>query len=246
MTLVTVLIAIVVCALILTILWQLISRRKKEKLLLEHADITFNSHFQETDEHPDAVGEVVVKHVTHTDSNSRSNSTLSSLGFDVVEDVLTPVLAKPVNNSQKRSEMYLPQNEDLIVIHVKAQPGKSFSGYGLQQALNAAGLQFGEMSIFHFYEEHAGKKTILFSVASAVEPGIFDLQRIGAFNTPGLSIFMTVANCTEPLKALNLLLDVAQQLADDLGGQLFDQQHQAFTKSTINNYRERVNEMALI
>ncbi len=248
MTLLTVLIAIVVCALIITIMWWTIRRRKKDKLSLHtNSDMTFNSQFQDTDEHHDEVSDVVVKQAAHSDSNARSNATLSSLGFGSVDDVLTPVLAKPVNDTNpKRSEMYLPQNEDLVVIHLKAATGKMFGGYGLQQALIAAGLQYGEMSIFHYYEERAGKRTILFSVASAIEPGIFDLQRIGAFNTPGLSLFMTVANCVEPLKTLNLLLDISQQLTDDLGGQLFDQQHKPFTKNTINDYRSRVNEMALM
>ncbi len=247
MTLLTVLIAVVVCALIATIMWRIILRRKTDKLfILENSDSTFNDNSDHgSDIFHDEIGSVVIKKTEEKDDDA-PNATLSSLGFGGVDDVLTPVLAKPATYANKRREMYLPQDEDLIVLHIKASPGKTFVGYGLQQALSSAGLQFGEMNIFHCYEDVAGKKTILFSVASAVEPGIFDLQRIGAFSTPGLSLFMTVANCANPLKTLNQLLETAQQLADDLGGQLFDQQHKPFTDETIETYRHRVKEMALI
>lgn len=242
MTLLTVLIAIVLCALVITIMWGIILRRRKDKLsLLEHSEITFNNN-QGLD---DFQGEDLVKNAAFKQVDI-TNPALSSLGFGGVDDVLTPVLAKPTTPNNKHREMYLPQDEDLIVMHIKALPGKTFVGYGLQQALASAGLQYGEMSIFHFYEEVAGKQTILFSLASGVEPGIFDLQRMGGFSTPSLSLFMTVANCVNPLATLNLLIDTAQQLADDLGGKLYDQQHKLFSDTTIDQYRSRVNEMALI
>lgn len=175
------------------------------------------------------------------------DSSLKSLGFGTtsVDEMLKPVTSRS-KQSAKQRETYLPSDDDLIVIHVKAAPGSVFSGYGLQQALTAAGLRFGELSIFHRYEFDSGKERIIFSVASAVEPGVFDLQRIGGFATPGLSIFMTIANCSDPVKTFEILIDTAQQLADDLGGVLYDQHRKLFAEDTINDYRARVKELALI
>jgi cell division protein ZipA len=227
-------------------MWQILLRRKKNKSYrLENSDITFNQNSHESDDFHSEIGEVLIRNSGNEEIDT-TNPTLSSLGFGGVDDVLTPVLAKPSDQTNNQREMYLPQDEDLVVVHIKAMPGKTFVGYGLQQALASAGLQFGEMSIFHFYEEMTSRQTILFSVASAVEPGIFDLQRMGGFSTPGLSLFMTIANCADPLTTLNQLLETAHQLADDLGGQLYDQHHKLFTDKTIAEYRNRVQEMALI
>lgn len=182
----------------------------------------------------------------HSATNAGATNTLSSLGFGGVDDMLSTVSPRVAQQTQKQPATYLPRDEDLVVVYVKARPGSNFVGYGLQQALQTAGLHFGEMSIFHRYEHENGQGHILFSVASAVEPGVFDLQRIGGFQTPGLSIFMTLSHCADPKKALIILLDTAQQLADDLGGELHDNHHQPFTENTVAEYRSRVRDVAAV
>lgn len=110
-------------------------------------------------------------------------------------------------------------SDDLIIMSIVAKPGQAFVGYDLLQAISATGMKFGPMNIFHYYaSEH---ETIpLFSLSSMTEPGEFNWDQIGSFTCTGLSLFMNMrTNNSEDIFAL--MIATAEQLADDLDGQLF-------------------------
>jgi cell division protein ZipA len=67
-------------------------------------------------------------------------------------------------------------------LYVLAPTGVPFRGPILLGALADAGLEFGDMQIFHCYEEQDGQQ-LLFSLASVREPGIFDLSAMHDFTT---------------------------------------------------------------
>jgi len=125
----------------------------------------------------------------------------------------------------------------LIVINVVAKPNQQFIGYELLQSLLAVGLRFGKMSIFHFHEMPNGRGRVLFSLASAVEPGTFDLSRMGSFSCPGLTFFMQLTDQVNAQADFDVMLGTAKQLADDLDGELQDQDRKSLTEVTIENYR---------
>jgi cell division protein ZipA len=112
---------------------------------------------------------------------------------------------------------------ELVVLYVLAKDNDRFVGYELLQALLAAGLRYGEMSIFHRYEKPTGEGKTLFSLAQATEPGIFDMNAMGACSSSGLCLFMRLSSHTNNnLGTFNLLLDTAKQLAEDLNGIVTD------------------------
>lgn len=128
----------------------------------------------------------------------------------------------------------------LLVLHVMAAEGQAFIGYELLQSLLSAGLRFGEMNIFHRHEQPTGQGKILFSLASATEPGTFNLDEIGSLACIGLSLFMDADKVENPAKTFNLMLDTARLLAEDLGGKVFDERYQELTSDTINQYQQRI------
>ena len=101
-----------------------------------------------------------------------------------------------------------------------AKKGSCFESYDLLQAISAAGLQFGEMNIFHHYQNTAVGKVSLFSLVSANKPGDFDLNNIAEISCTGLMLFMDIGRVPDPQYAFKLMLDAAQQLAEDLDGSL--------------------------
>ncbi|MGE3919599.1 MAG: cell division protein ZipA [Gammaproteobacteria bacterium] len=129
---------------------------------------------------------------------------------------------------------------DLIVLHITAHPNEEFMGYALLQALLAADLRFGEMSIFHRHQEAERGGKILFSVASATEPGIFDINNMGAFKCKGLTMFLQMIEPIHNLAAFELFLITAQQLAEDLDGILLDDHRRPLNDETINRYRVQI------
>jgi cell division protein ZipA len=81
---------------------------------------------------------------------------------------------------------------------------------------------------------------VLFSVASATEPGAFDLKRLGMQFIPGITIFMIPAMVSEPKKAFDALVRTAKQLAFSLNGELRDQHHNPLTLQIIDKYKHSI------
>jgi cell division protein ZipA len=131
----------------------------------------------------------------------------------------------------------------IFVLNVLASQGKAFVGYELLQSLLAAGLHFGEMNIFHRYKEEGANSNTkpIFSLASAVEPGTFDINRMGGFSSPGLTLFMQVTpDISNPQPLFETMLDTAKQLADDLGGEVYDDKRQPWSDEALHRYLQRI------
>lgn len=113
------------------------------------------------------------------------------------------------------------------ILHVMAKGNKVFAGYELLQALLSSGFRFGKMAIFHYYQPETQQKEVLFSLASAVEPGVFDMQNMGAFVCPGLTLFMQPSgNSIKDKATYALMIKTAQHLKEDLDGVLLNKQKQ--------------------
>jgi cell division protein ZipA len=132
--------------------------------------------------------------------------------------------------------------EDFLVIYVVAEAGKPYFGYELLQALLSAGMRYGDMNIFHRYERSHGRGTPLFSLASASDPGTFDLNRMGEVSCKGLCLFMNISECKDPIIAFEKMVDTAQQLIDDLGGELRDSDGKKMDHRALTACRERVRD----
>jgi cell division protein ZipA len=232
---------------LITVIFMLRARHKNNKVYLPE--------FDEVDDILAPLSEIkddfnssptwIEKNSKSPSKSKQAEETLAELGFSSLDGMFTAnsheTRVEPVANVATTTLMDKePFNNDLIVIHVMAKPGNQFIGYELLQALLAAGLHYGEMSIFHRYQdpESGGKK--LFSLASATEPGIFDMNKMGIFVCKGLSLFMQLTGPEHSLPALELLVMTAQQLSEDLDGQLLDSKHQPITEEKISDYQMRI------
>ncbi|CAH0534158.1 Cell division protein ZipA [Vibrio stylophorae] len=128
----------------------------------------------------------------------------------------------------------------IIVLHVAAGRDQVFQGVRLVNSLERNGLQYGEMQLFHRYVTFAGSQEILFSAASMINPGIIDLDRLDKFETPGISFFMRVPSYGDGLQNFKLMLQCAQQIADELNGEVWDDERQLLTPQRIDGYRQKI------
>lgn len=133
----------------------------------------------------------------------------------------------------------------LISVSVMASTGHLFSSYDLLQAITNAGFHFGEMSIFHHHQDFEGNGKALFSLASAVKPGIFNLDNIGAFATPGLTLFMDAGMHADPKSVFLLMLDCANQLADELQGELCESPTRGWSLDAFRRAEQVCQEVVL-
>jgi cell division protein ZipA len=132
--------------------------------------------------------------------------------------------------------------EEVFIINVMAFKDEMFGGNDLLEAVLKSGLRFGNMDIFHKYSDAKGEGTLLFSMANMVKPGTFDLDAMDEFETPGVSLFMTLPIAADSMKSFELMVETANSLADALDGELKDEQRSAMTRQTIEHCRQRISE----
>lgn len=121
-----------------------------------------------------------------------------------------------------------------IMFFLLAKDQQHFAGYELLQTILAAGLRFGEGDLFHRHQYVNGQGPVLFSLATATESGVFDLQNIGAFNARGLCLFMqTSGNANIDRERYEILCQTATQLSEELGAYLLDQNRRPITKESF-------------
>lgn len=131
--------------------------------------------------------------------------------------------------------------DDVIVLHVLANSENLYRGYELLQALLAAKLRYGKWNIFHRHEEITGRGPILFSLASSVNPGTFDLAKIDGFSTPGLTLFMRVSDLKNPAQTFEILLSTAKSLAEELGGAVCDEKRFPLSSEKLAAWHAQLN-----
>ena len=136
----------------------------------------------------------------------------------------------------------LPPVEEVLVISVISRDEGGFKGPALLQNILESGLRFGEMDIFHRHESMAGNGEVLFSMANAVKPGIFDLDDIDHFSTRAVSFFLGLPGPRHPKQAFDVMVAAARKLAHELNGELKDDQRSVMTAQTIEHYRQRIVE----
>lgn len=134
------------------------------------------------------------------------------------------------------------QPDEVVIINVMAPEGHLFAGNALLDVLLQCGMRYGDMNIFHRHAHETGEGPVLFSLANMVKPGVFDLEDMESFATPGVSLFMTLPMRPDSLKAFAMMRDVAQTLTQTLGGELKDEHRSVMTQQTMEHCRQRIAE----
>lgn len=132
--------------------------------------------------------------------------------------------------------------QEVLIVNVLSKDGAGFKGPDLLQLLLACDLRFGKKNIFHRYEKANAKGAIQFSVANLVEPGVFDLDAIDDFTTPGVSFFLSLPGPEKPVVAFNYMIETAQVLVRHLQAELRDDAHSVMTAQTIEHCRQRIRD----
>ncbi len=150
--------------------------------------------------------------------------------------------AKETRSQEAKKTPVMVEPEEVIVINVMAHEGHYFNGSDLFEALTEQNLRFGEMEIFHRHKNDDGTGEALFSLVNIVKPGVFDLNTMDEFETPGISMFMMLPLKSDALSAFGLMARTAKALAAALDGELKDENRSVMTQQTFEHCRQRVIE----
>lgn len=165
----------------------------------------------------------------------------SSVNLLTDDPLLQPTKPTPSKNNEmpKKTKSAV---EEIIFLMLAAQPNRPYVGYELLQALLDAGLRFGAMNIFHRHEDRNGNGKILFSVASASEPGTFEITKMGAFSGNGLMMFLRLSSNKDLMYAFEIMLETAKQLIEDLGGDILDDERKVLGNDKIEKMKKKIQE----
>lgn len=128
----------------------------------------------------------------------------------------------------------------IVTLYVRARGDRRISGLSLLDAAIKAGLRFGEMKIFH--RRHRGAARPVFSMANITRPGSFDPSGWNLFETPGVTLFLTLPGPVSALDAWDAMLATGRRLAEILDADLMDDAQCLLTRQRIAQIREQMRE----
>jgi cell division protein ZipA len=175
---------------------------------------------------------------TMSDSTGSSSNSANFLMDDpILRPKVQPVKENPTSLPKKKTQSAV---EEILYVMLVAKPNKPYVGYELLQALLSAGLRFGAMNIFHYHEQAHGNGKILFSIASASEPGTFEINKMGAYSGKGLMLFMRLSTNKDLMPAFELMLETGKQLIEDLDGDILDDERKVLTPEKIDKMKTKI------
>lgn len=147
----------------------------------------------------------------------------------------------PANDSSA-SQVNEPAQQEVLVLHVKAQEDAPIDGAALLPMLLTLGLKFGEQDIFHRHVNINGKGQVLFSLANMFKPGHFDIDAMETFSTRGLALFMMLPIEGDPQQVFNMMHNASRKLAEEFGCDILDGARRPLSKQALQKYSEKIRE----
>ena len=128
--------------------------------------------------------------------------------------------------------------EGLLLLHLMAEQGKSWSIGQVAAALQAAGLSHGKMDIFH-YPDPAENGATLFSIANVREPGTLNPADLQTPGIDGLVVFRRLSGDARDARAWASMLRTSKVCCEKLDATLCDEQMQAVAKTDLRQLHKR-------
>jgi cell division protein ZipA len=177
--------------------------------------------------------QALVNHSAFSAIDDNENGLDSIADEDLHEQVSAP--------AKKPRKLIANVDDPEVVLIVTVVAKDSYlDGAALKQVVEACGMEFGDMDVFHRFEDGKDKGAIQFSMTNAVNPGTFDIATMDESSTPGVSFFMSMDEPLDAKNALDCMLATAETVANHLNGSLLDDDHSVLRPQTKEHYKERI------
>ncbi|MDV6319727.1 cell division protein ZipA [Chromohalobacter sp. HP20-39] len=142
-----------------------------------------------------------------------------------------------------RAREALSDAEEVIVISVLSRDEAGFQGPDLLNLMLACGLRYcHEMGVFHRFETESDDSALQFTMVNVLKPGVFDLDDMDEFATPGVTFLMPLPSAHDSAAAFEAMFETAMVLVRNLSGELKDENRSVMTAQTVEFARQRVQE----
>lgn len=159
---------------------------------------------------------------------------------------LWPAAAEAPDPDETRSQLsgtsstVHEEPDKIVYLYICRRGDKRISGSELLDSAIKAGLNFGEMNIFH--RRHEGARKPVFSMANLTPPGHFDPSQWNVFDTPGVTLFLTLPAPVSALDAWDAMLATAERISKLLEADVLDDSKCLLTRQRIAQIREEMRE----
>jgi cell division protein ZipA len=123
----------------------------------------------------------------------------------------------------------------IIQFSIITKADEDFNGADLVEALEDAGLVYGDLKIFERLDQN---RLIDFGVACMVEPGTFPEEDLEDFYCPGVVFFMQPGELDDAQAVFDDYIDTITAVAAQLDGVVLDHRRQPLTDATIQSIRQ--------
>ena len=130
--------------------------------------------------------------------------------------------------------------DKIVSLYVAARAGQTLRGEDIVVAAEKTGLTFGHMNVFHRLVENHPERGPIFSMASIMKPGSFDMAHIREMETPAIAFFLTLPAPITALEAWEKLLPNVERMAELLNGVVLDDSRNTLGRQRIQHIREEL------
>lgn len=146
---------------------------------------------------------------------------------------------------RKPRKLDMTDPEATLLLFVVAPEGQAMSGQHLKTVVEKCGMEFGQMGLFHRFEDNSDSSPIQFSMSSVSGSGAFDLETIDAQEMRAVTFFMSMREPRDPSYAVECMLATAATLSKALGCEMLDNDRSVMRPQTQEHYRELVKAFKL-
>ena len=130
--------------------------------------------------------------------------------------------------------------DKIVSLYVAARAGSTLRGEDIVVSAEKTGLVFGHMNVFHRLLEGHPERGPVFSMASIIKPGSFDMATIRELETPAIAFFLTLPAPVPALDAWEKMLPTVQRMAELLDGVVLDDSRNALGRQRIAHIRDEL------
>lgn len=150
---------------------------------------------------------------------------------------------KKIQNPSEQLKQRKSDPSSIISLIVLPRNRDKFRGRALYATLKSNHFYYGKHKIFHRHELDDSANPVLYSVASANEPGVFDEEKILVNDYPGIMIFMLASEVHGPLDVFDSMLKTARKIAVALNGEVCDVTRSNLNTQSISHLKEKISDI---
>lgn len=179
----------------------------------------------------------------YSEPTSQSRRTVETAAVEEWQGESALLDAHIEDQERRDDESALAQAEHIMALYVMPNASRALSGERTMHLLRQFGLRYGEMSLFHRFEDSDGTGPLMFSVLryTSEGPSGFDLETLPTEQVEGLAFFLALPS-KHAVAGYDTMVSISTLLAREIQGQVFDEHMNQLSPQLRDHYRHFVLE----